>query len=389
MNLLNTIVAFVVALGSLIVVHEFGHYLVARLCDVKVLRFSVGFGRVLAAARLGRDQTEWALAAFPLGGYVKMLDEREGEVARPSCRARSTASRCRRASPSSLPGRSPISCSRSSLYWLLFMPACPGMKPVIGACARVQRPRRRSLAAGEISIASVGEAVATWQDVRWLLLKHAVTTRSRSDSRCRTPRRDSHAHVSICRALSPTTSTAIFCARSALRDSSRRCRRCIGQVIAGGAAERAGLGPGDGSSPSTASASTRWDDVVADITRHPGRGAAVLVDQTRRDASRVSPSRPTRSSSNGSAHRPHRRCAAQSIADCEVHGRQCATRRRRALARRSNDLGDLRVQPAACSGKMVDRRSVAEEPERARSRSPTTPASRRSRVDLRTSSSSR
>ena len=55
--------------------------LVARLCGVKVLRFSVGFGRPLIIRRLGKDQTEWVLAAFPLGGYVKMLDEREGEVA--------------------------------------------------------------------------------------------------------------------------------------------------------------------------------------------------------------------------------------------------------------------------------------------------------------------
>src|SRR5258706_14813450 len=81
MNILTTIIAFAVALGTLVVVHEFGHYLAARLCNVKVLRFSVGFGRGLASRRLGRDQTEWALAAFPLGGYVKMLDQREGEVA--------------------------------------------------------------------------------------------------------------------------------------------------------------------------------------------------------------------------------------------------------------------------------------------------------------------
>ena len=67
-----------VALGFLIVIHELGHYLVARLCGVKVLRFSVGFGRPLWRRALGADRTEWVIAAFPLGGYVKMLDEREG-----------------------------------------------------------------------------------------------------------------------------------------------------------------------------------------------------------------------------------------------------------------------------------------------------------------------
>ena len=73
--------AFLVVLGVLIVVHEFGHYLAARLCGVRVLRFSVGFGRTLWQRRFGKDETVWAISIFPLGGYVKMLDEREGEVA--------------------------------------------------------------------------------------------------------------------------------------------------------------------------------------------------------------------------------------------------------------------------------------------------------------------
>ena len=81
MSLIQTIIAFVVALGVLIVVHEYGHYIIARLCGVKVLRFSVGFGRALGTWRLGADRTEWVIAAIPFGGYVKMLDEREGAVA--------------------------------------------------------------------------------------------------------------------------------------------------------------------------------------------------------------------------------------------------------------------------------------------------------------------
>ena len=80
-NFLYYLGAFALVLGILIVVHELGHFAVARLCGVKVLRFSVGFGRPLWMRRFGADGTEWALAAFPLGGYVKMLDEREGEVA--------------------------------------------------------------------------------------------------------------------------------------------------------------------------------------------------------------------------------------------------------------------------------------------------------------------
>ena len=75
-----TVLAFFLTLGVLIVVHEYGHYRVAVACCVKVLRFSVGFGRPLWS-RTGRDGTQYVIAAIPLGGYVKMLDEREGDVA--------------------------------------------------------------------------------------------------------------------------------------------------------------------------------------------------------------------------------------------------------------------------------------------------------------------
>ncbi|SAK64159.1 putative membrane-associated zinc metalloprotease [Caballeronia fortuita] len=77
MNFLTEIVAFVVAIGVLVVVHEFGHYSVARLCGVKVLRFSVGFGKPLVQWVNKKTGVEWTIAALPLGGYVKMLDERE------------------------------------------------------------------------------------------------------------------------------------------------------------------------------------------------------------------------------------------------------------------------------------------------------------------------
>ena len=94
--MLIKIVAFAVTLGVLVVFHELGHYLVARLARVKVLRFSVGFGGIAWSRRFGRDRTEWALSWIPLGGYVKMADEREAPVAaaetwRPTPRCRSAS----------------------------------------------------------------------------------------------------------------------------------------------------------------------------------------------------------------------------------------------------------------------------------------------------------
>ncbi len=79
--MLTTVLAFLVTIGVLVVIHEYGHYRVAVACGVKVLRFSVGFGRVLWRHQKSPDTTEYVVSALPLGGYVRMLDEREGPVA--------------------------------------------------------------------------------------------------------------------------------------------------------------------------------------------------------------------------------------------------------------------------------------------------------------------
>jgi regulator of sigma E protease len=79
LDFLYSLGGFLVAIGVLVAFHEYGHYKVARWCGVRVLRFSVGFGRVLWK-KVDAEGVEWTLSAIPLGGYVRMLDEREGEV---------------------------------------------------------------------------------------------------------------------------------------------------------------------------------------------------------------------------------------------------------------------------------------------------------------------
>src|SRR6185312_8448065 len=80
MSFLVTVFWFLVTLAILIPIHEYGHYRVAKACDVKVLRFSIGLGNVIWRREFGPDRTELALSMIPLGGYVKMLSEREGPV---------------------------------------------------------------------------------------------------------------------------------------------------------------------------------------------------------------------------------------------------------------------------------------------------------------------
>ncbi len=106
-----TFIAFLVAIGVLVTFHELGHFWVARLCGVKVLRFSVGFGKPLCTFQ--RGDTEWAISPIPLGGYVRMLDEREMEVPPGSVIWPSITSLCSSAWPSWWPVRWPICCWRS------------------------------------------------------------------------------------------------------------------------------------------------------------------------------------------------------------------------------------------------------------------------------------
>ena len=80
MDFLFSIIAFIVLVGVLVAIHEYGHFLAAKLCNVKVLRYSIGFGKVLISRKRGLDQTEYCLSAIPLGGYVQLLDERSEDV---------------------------------------------------------------------------------------------------------------------------------------------------------------------------------------------------------------------------------------------------------------------------------------------------------------------
>ncbi len=163
--------AFLVTLGVLVVFHELGHYLVARWVGVKVLRFSVGFGRVIAVRRFGRDGTEWALSAIPLGGYVKMLDEREGDVApRDLARAFNRQSVGRRIA---IVAAGPV--ANLLLAVLLFagtyMAGVSGQRAVLAAPAPGTAAAAAGIEAGDLVVAVDGEPVRSWQDLRWRLVK--------------------------------------------------------------------------------------------------------------------------------------------------------------------------------------------------------------------------
>lgn len=174
MSLMFTLLAFLLALGVLIVVHEFGHFIIARWCGVKVLRFCVGFGKPIYSRRFSPDGTEWALAAFPLGGYVKMLDEREGPVeAHELHRAFNRKSVGQRMAVV-VAGPMANLLLAILLYCVLFMQGTTELRPVMGKPIPGSMAEWAGFNAGEIAIRLNGESVATWQDFRWLMLKNIV-----------------------------------------------------------------------------------------------------------------------------------------------------------------------------------------------------------------------
>lgn len=169
--LLQKLIAFAVTLGVLVVFHELGHYVIARLVGVKVVRFSVGFGRVLWSRRLGADQTEWALSAVPLGGYVKMVDEREGDVAPVDMPRAFNRQNVWKRIAIVIAGPIANLLLAVLLFAGTFMAGIPGQRAALAPPPADSPAAVAGLADGDVITAIDGEAIASWQDLRWRLLK--------------------------------------------------------------------------------------------------------------------------------------------------------------------------------------------------------------------------
>jgi len=247
-----TVVAFLIALGLLIAVHEYGHYRVAVACDVKVLRFSIGFGKVLVRwkprrQRPGQD-TEFVISAFPLGGYVRMLDEREGEVA-PHEREWAFNNRPLR-QRAAIVAAGPL----ANLLLAVFLYALVGWSgfeapravlatPVAGSLAE-----RAGLSGGEHVRAAAfdGEALEpldSFDDLRWLLTRGALDGR---DVRLQVDSGPGGRQREVLLPLAGIDAREVDA--RLIRQiglTGPLTRPVLGEVMGGGAAERAGLRKGD------------------------------------------------------------------------------------------------------------------------------------------------
>lgn len=174
MDFLYTVFHFIVAIGILVSIHEFGHFWVARKTGVKVLRFSIGFGKIVWSYQNSPDSTEYVLSAIPLGGYVKMVDEREGEVAKEDLPF--AFNRQSLAARSAIVAAGPVFNLLLAiiLLWAVAVIGETGMRPIIGEISTDSIASSAGFSEGD-EILSVNENNApTWSEAMGLLFSSAM-----------------------------------------------------------------------------------------------------------------------------------------------------------------------------------------------------------------------
>jgi regulator of sigma E protease len=177
MSLLQTLIAFFVALGVLVVVHELGHYWVARWCGVKVLRFSVGMGKVVFSRRVGPDQTEWALSMLPFGGYVKMLDAREQDLnSLPTEELKREFTRQTVWKRIAIVAAGPLAnfLLAIAIFTGLYNHGIPEPATRLREVAQHTAAFDAGLRGGELITSVNGDPIRIWSDLRWKLMQAAI-----------------------------------------------------------------------------------------------------------------------------------------------------------------------------------------------------------------------
>ena len=246
--MLLTIVAFIVALGLLIAVHEYGHYRVAVACGVKVLRFSVGFGKPLLRWQPKGSPTEFVLGAFPLGGYVRMLDEREAPVA-PEERHLAFNTQPLR-SRAAIVAAGPLANLLLAvlLYSIVNWNGVQEPKAVLASPVAGSVAQSAGLRGGElVSQAALGaddlEPVRSFEDLRWLLTRGALEgVRVRLDVQPQSGAAHREVVLDMAQIDSREADAQLFRKIGILGPWTRPV---LGEVMADGAAARAGLQQGD------------------------------------------------------------------------------------------------------------------------------------------------
>jgi regulator of sigma E protease len=279
MSLLDYLVPFAVGLGLLIAVHEYGHYWVARRCGVKVLRFSIGFGRPLLRWRAGADGTEWALGAFPLGGYVKMLDEREAPVAPHELHRAFNRQTVGRRMAIVAAGPLANLLLAIVLHWGLNLVGVEELRARVGLVPGPSAAASAGFLDGDLVTRVADDEVRSWQDLRWALLRHSLD----QDKVAVELERDGSVSRQVDLDLAGfelEEGGPDLLAQVGLHPYRPAIPAVVGRLVSGGPAERAGLREGDRVVAIDGAPVDSWAQMVERIRPAAGQTLAFTVERS-------------------------------------------------------------------------------------------------------------
>lgn len=282
MDLLFTLASFLVALAILITVHEFGHFWVAQKLGVKVLRFSIGFGRPLMSRRFGADRTEYVLAAIPLGGYVKMLDERESESEEPIPAAELDRAFNRQAlwKRSAIVVAGPLFNLMFAVlaYWAIFMAGDTGLKPIVGTVEPESVAAEAGFRPGD-ELLAVGERPAqSWEDA---LLALTVASMDGNDLivQVRDEANQLRDRLIPRESIAGLSDEPDLLARLGVMPRRPTIPAVIGEILPGEPAEQAGLQVGDRVIAADGTPISSWRELVELVRDRPETPIALDVER--------------------------------------------------------------------------------------------------------------
>lgn len=275
---MTTLLAFVVAIAILVVFHELGHYAVARLCDVKVLKFSIGFGKALYTKRFGNSETEWVLSAIPLGGYVKMLDEREGAV--PEHDLPRAFNRKPVLQRMAIVMAGPIANLLLAviLYFFLFIHGVPGIKPVLGEIAPNTPAAMAGLQSRQTILSIDGQPTPSWQEIRWILLDMVLRHKT-AQFELQNAQGEKSLHMVEMGGLTASDLDGDFMQKLGLQPYQPPIYPIIGKLVDGSVAQRAGLQVNDRVLRANGHELALWEDWVTMVRDHPGKQLDIEIER--------------------------------------------------------------------------------------------------------------
>lgn len=280
MQTLLSLSAFILTLAILITVHEFGHFWVAKRLGVKVLRFSIGFGRPLLRWVRGQDQTEYVIAAIPLGGYVKMLDEREAEGPIPESELHRAFNRQVLWKRSAIVIAGPLFNLLFAViaYWSAFMMGETGLRPVIGEIAPDSIAARAGFQPGDEFIAVGSRPTQTWESVIQALTAAALDKDDLS-IQVRDGTQTTRERLILREEIKGLSESSDILADLGIKPYRPIIPPVIGELIPGEPAAEAGLQIGDRILAVDGDPVASWQELVERVRRRPGERLTFRVER--------------------------------------------------------------------------------------------------------------